>query len=204
MAVNDPKSDNITWHSGGVTRERREDLRGHRGATLWFTGLSGAGKSTLATRVEQALTELGHVSYFLDGDNLRHGLCRDLSFSPDDRRENIRRTGEIAKLFNDAGVLVLCALISPYRSDRDAVRKNMREGDFIEIHVHASLAACEARDPKGLYRKARAGDIVDMTGISAPYEPPECAELTVDTESEPTEQGVARVLGFLRENGYIP
>jgi adenylylsulfate kinase len=204
MAGSDPKSDNITWHSAGVTREGREQRRGHRGATLWFTGLSGSGKSTLATRVEQALSECGHVAYFLDGDNVRHGLCRDLGFSQEDRTENIRRTGEVAKLFSDAGVLVLCAFISPYRSDRDAVRKNMRAGDFIEIYVQASLATCEARDPKGLYRKARAGGITDMTGIGAPYEAPDHPELTLDTETQSQEEGVARVLGFLRDNGYIP
>lgn len=198
-----PKSDNITWHEGAVTRERREQKRGHRGATLWFTGLSGAGKSTLATRVEQALIERGCTAYLLDGDNVRHGLCRDLGFAPEDRRENIRRTGEVAKLFTDAGVLVLCAFISPYREDRAGIRRNMHAGDFIEIYVKASLGTCEQRDPKGLYKKARSGGIHDMTGIGAPYEEPERAELVIDTEHATPDANVRQVLGFLEDNGYI-
>jgi adenylylsulfate kinase len=198
-----PKSGNITWHASGVSRAERERVRGHRGATLWLTGLSGSGKSTIAARVEQLLLERGCATYSLDGDNIRHGLSRDLGFSPDDRRENIRRTGEVAKLFTDAGVLVLCAFISPYRTDREALRDLMPKGDFVEIYVKASLAACEQRDPKGLYKKARAGGIADMTGISAPYEAPEHPELVVDTEAGDLEQSARAVLGFLEKTGYI-
>ncbi len=198
-----PKSGNITWHAGAVTRAAREAARGHRGATLWLTGLSGSGKSTLTVAVEQALLARGCVAYVLDGDNVRYGLNRDLGFSPEERRENIRRIGEVAKLFTDAGVLVLCAFISPYREDRDAVRKSLSPGDFIEVYVKASLEACESRDPKGLYRKARAGGIADMTGIGSPYEPPEKPELVVDTELHTPAESLARVLNFLEKTGYI-
>jgi adenylyl-sulfate kinase len=198
-----PKSGNITWHLAGVSREERERKRGHRGVTLWLTGLSGSGKSTLAARVEQRLLERGCATYTLDGDNIRHGLSRDLGFSPADRRENIRRTGEVAKLFTDAGVIVLCAFISPYRQDRQSLRDNLPKGDFVEVYVKASLEACERRDPKGLYEKARAGGIADMTGISAPYEPPEQPELVVDTETGDVEQSSGVVLGFLEKTGYI-
>lgn len=202
--MQEPKSGNITWHTGAVSREERERKRGHRGATLWLTGLSGSGKSTLATELEQRLLDRGVAAYVLDGDNVRYGLNSDLGFSPDDRRENIRRIGEVAKLFTDAGVVVLCAFISPYRADRDRIRSGMSAGDFIEVHVKASLATCEQRDPKGLYKKARAGGIADMTGIGSPYEAPEHAELTVDTEAESLAENAARVLGFLEEKGYIP
>lgn len=202
--MHEPKSGNLTWHTGTVSRAQRERKRGHRGATLWLTGLSGSGKSTLAAALEQRLLDRGLCAYVLDGDNVRHGLNSDLGFAPDDRRENIRRIGEVAKLFTDAGVLVLCAFISPYRADRARIRDIMVHGDFIEIHVQASLATCEQRDPKGLYKRARAGDIADMTGIGAPYEPPENAELTVDTETSDRTQSTDRVLGFLEERGYIP
>lgn len=178
-------------------------MLGQRGATLWFTGLSGSGKSTVAHAVEAALIERGRATYVLDGDNVRHGLNGDLGFSEEDRCENVRRVSEVAKLFTDAGLLVLCAFISPYRANRQAVRDLLADGDFIEIHVHASLAACEARDPKGLYKKARSGAIGDMTGIDAPYEAPENPEILVDTEGESVEQNVAKVLGFLQETGYI-
>jgi adenylylsulfate kinase len=198
-----PKSGNITWHAGAVSRSQREQARGHRGATLWLTGLSGSGKSTLAAAVEQALMQRGCVAYVLDGDNLRYGLNRDLGFTPTERRENIRRIGEVAKLFTDAGVLVLCAFISPYRQDRDEVRANMSPGDFLEIYVNASLAACEERDPKGLYKKARVGGITDMTGIGSPYEPPERPELLVDSEQQSAQESVAQILGFLEKTGYI-
>lgn len=198
-----PKSDNITWHVGGLTREEREAVRGHRGATLWFTGLSGSGKSTLAAALERELLTRRCATYLLDGDNVRHGLNRDLGFAPADRSENNRRIGEVAKLFTDAGVLCLCAFISPYRSDRAKLRAAIGSADFIEIYVQASLGACEHRDPKGLYKKARAGEIPDMTGIGAPYEAPENPELVLDTENASVEQNVERVVLHLERTGFI-
>jgi adenylylsulfate kinase len=198
-----PKSENITWHTGGVTRAEREQVRGHRGAILWLTGLSGSGKSTLATRIEQRLLARSCATYLLDGDNVRHGLNRDLGFSPADRSENNRRIGEVAKLFADAGVLCLCAFISPYREDRARLRANMNPGDFLELYVRASLSVCEARDPKGLYKKARAGLIAEMTGISAPYEPPEHPDVLLDTEQLSVEDNVQRVISYLEAGGYI-
>lgn len=198
-----PKSENITWHAEGVTRAEREKVRGHRGAILWFTGLSGSGKSTLSTELEQRLLERKCATYLLDGDNVRHGLNRDLGFSPADRSENNRRIGEVAKLFADAGVLCLCAFISPYRADRARLRANMNSGDFIEIYVRASLAVCEQRDPKGLYKKARAGQIPDLTGIGSPYEEPEHPDIIVDTEYATAEENVERMLNYLVTQGYI-
>jgi len=203
-SMTQPRSTNIRWEQGAVTRAEREARRGHRGATLWFTGLSGSGKSTVAHELDKRLTARGFASYTLDGDNIRHGLNGDLGFSPTERTENIRRTGEVARLFTDAGVLVLCAFISPYRADRDGVRALLAPGDFVEVHVKASLAACEARDPKGLYRKARAGEIRDFTGLDAPYEDPLYPELVLDTEAQSLEESIEEVLGFLQENGYIP
>jgi adenylylsulfate kinase len=198
-----PKSENITWHVGGITRAEREAVRGHRGATLWFTGLSGSGKSTVATALERQLLTRGCATYLLDGDNVRHGLNRDLGFAPSDRSENNRRIGEVAKLFTEAGVLCLCAFISPYRADRAKLRAAIGSADFIEIHVRASLRACEERDPKGLYKKARAGEIPDMTGIGAPYEEPESPELVLDTESGAVEKNVQDVLLHLERSGCI-
>jgi adenylylsulfate kinase len=198
-----PKSGNITWQHGAVSRADRERVRGHRGATLWFTGLSGSGKSTLAAEVERCLLDLGCSTYVLDGDNMRHGLSRDLGFAPADRSENNRRIGEVAKLFTDACVLCLCAFISPYREDRALLRGGMLAGDFVEIYVRASLGVCEERDPKGLYKKARAGEILDMTGVGAPYEEPESPELVVDTEAGQIDKNVAEVLAFLVARGYI-
>ena len=198
-----PKSGNITWQHGMVSRADRERVRGHRGAVLWFTGLSGSGKSTVAAELERRLLERGCSTYVLDGDNVRHGLNRDLGFAPEDRSENNRRIGEVAKLFCDACVLCLCAFISPYREDRARLRAGMAQGDFLEIYVRASLAACEQRDPKGLYKKARAGQIPDMTGIGAPYEEPEKPEVVVDTEHGQLEQNVSHLLEFLERHGYI-
>jgi adenylylsulfate kinase len=198
-----PKSRNIAWQTGVVTREDRERVRGHKGVALWFTGLSGSGKSTIAAKVEHELLKLGCAAYVLDGDNVRHGLCRDLGFSPADREENIRRIGEVAKLFVDANVLCLCAFISPYRAVRTQLRTGLGSGDFVEIYVRASLRTCEARDPKGLYKKAREGKISDMTGIGSPYEPPVNPELVLDTETSTADESVQQVLGFLRKNGYI-
>jgi adenylylsulfate kinase len=187
-----------------VTREEREARRGHQGAILWFTGLSASGKSTLAFEVEKRLFEEGYFSYVLDGDNVRHGLNRDLGFSPDDRQENIRRIGEVAKLFAEAGAIVLTAFISPYRRDRDRVRELVtRRRDFVEVFVSCPLEVCEARDPKGLYARARAGEISDFTGIDAPYEPPEAPELVVETNVYDVEECVGQVLEHLREAGYV-
>ena len=198
-----PKSENIHWHAGEITRADRERTNGHKGATLWFTGLSGSGKSTVARRLEERLFERGVRVYVLDGDNIRFGLNKDLGFSPADRTENIRRIGEVAKLFTDAGSLVLTAFISPYRADRDQVRAIMADGDFVEVHVDAALDVCEQRDPKGLYKKARAGQIPEFTGISAPYEAPEKPELVVRTDTQTLDESVDVVLEVLERNGYL-
>src|ERR1700712_1352648 len=203
IIMDKPKSENITWHASGVTRAERENARGHRGAVLWLTGLSGSGKSTLGTAVEQRLLARKCTTYLLDGDNVRHRLNRDLGFSPADRSENNRRIGEVAKLFADAGVLCLCTFISPYREDRARLRDNMGPGDFIEIYVRASLAVCEERDPKGLYKKARAGKISDFTGVGAPYEEPEQPDVLLDTELRSVEQNVDSVIALLETKGYI-
>lgn len=179
-------------------------MRGHRGVTLWMTGLSGAGKSTVAARVDELLAQRGHSSYVLDGDNVRHGLSADLGFTDRDRDENTRRVAEVAKLFTDAGIVVLAALISPYRRERDAVRARMAVGDFIEIYVRADVSTCESRDPKGLYKKARAGEITNFTGVSAPYEEPESPELVVDTAHADVDACADLVVQFLERGGYIP
>lgn len=198
------RSENVVWQDIAVKRDDREKRRGHRGAVLWFTGLSASGKSTLASAVEKRLFAEGYFSYILDGDNVRHGLNGDLGFSPDDRSENIRRVGEVAKLFAEAGALVLTAFISPYRRDRDGIREIMtRDGDFVEIHVSCPLEVCEARDPKGLYKRARAGEIPDFTGIDAPYEAPEAAELVVQTNVYDVDNCAERVISYLRDHGYI-
>jgi adenylylsulfate kinase len=198
------RATNIVWHHSTVTRAARAHQRGHRSAILWFTGLSGAGKSTLANAVNSALFEQGLACYVLDGDNIRHGLCKDLGFSDADREENIRRIGEVAKLFVDAGVVALTAFVSPFKADRDKVRALVEPGDFIEIHCAADLTVCEERDTKGLYAKARAGEIKEFTGISSPYEAPEAPELLVDTGSQTLEESVAQVLAYLEANGVIP
>ncbi|MFO0077283.1 MAG: adenylyl-sulfate kinase [Cyanobacteriota bacterium] len=203
-AANTPVATNIVWHHSTVTRAAWAHQRGHRSAILWFTGLSGAGKSTLANAVNSALFEQGLACYVLDGDNVRHGLCRDLGFSDADREENIRRIGEVAKLFLDAGVVVLTAFVSPFRADRDRARALVEAGDFVEIHCAADLGVCEQRDTKGLYAKARAGEIKEFTGISSPYEAPENPELRVETGSQSLESCVDQVIGFLQERGIIP
>lgn len=203
-AASRPAATNIVWHHSTVTRAARAHQRGHRSAILWFTGLSGAGKSTLANAVNSALFEQGLTCYVLDGDNIRHGLCRDLGFSDADREENIRRIGEVAKLFLDAGVVVLTAFVSPFRADRERARALVESGDFIEIHCAADLEVCEQRDTKGLYAKARAGEIKEFTGISSPYEAPESPELRIETGRQDLETCVARVLGYLEEAGVIP
>ncbi len=195
---------NIHWHTGVVGRQERQKLNGHNSAILWFTGLSGAGKSTLANAVEERLYQLGHRTFVLDGDNIRHGLCKDLGFSDKDRTENIRRIGEVAKLFVDGGMLALTAFISPFRTDRDTVRALMAEGDFIEIYCKCELSVCEERDVKGLYKKARAGEIPHFTGISSPYEEPLNAEIVVSTDTQPIEESVAQVIAALRARNIIP
>lgn len=197
------KSKNITWHDGQVSRTSREELLQQQGVTIWFTGLSGSGKSTVAVVAEAALREQGRLTYILDGDNIRQGLNNNLGFSPADRSENIRRIGEVAKLFTDAGVIVLTAFISPYREDRDQVREIMASGDFLEVHVSADVETCEKRDVKGLYKKARAGEIPNFTGISAPYEAPEKPELVMDTGAQSVDESVAQLLGFLQDKGYL-
>jgi adenylylsulfate kinase len=202
--TNQGAATNIVWHHSTVSRAARAHQRGHRSAILWFTGLSGAGKSTLANAVNSALFEQGLACYVLDGDNVRHGLCSDLGFSDTDREENIRRIGEVAKLFLDAGVVVLTAFVSPFRTDRDRARALVEAGDFVEIHCAADLGVCEQRDTKGLYAKARAGEIKEFTGISSPYEAPENPELRIDTGSHDLEACVAQVLSYLQSQGVIP
>lgn len=193
----------VVWHHATVTRARREQLNGHRSAVIWFTGLSGAGKSTLAHAVEEELYRRGCRTFVFDGDNVRHGLCSDLSFSVEDRSENIRRIGEMAKLFVEAGIVALTAFISPLRSDRQRVRELMPAGDFIEVFVKCPLDVCETRDVKGMYKKARAGLIKEFTGISSPYEEPDQPELVVDTSQESLETSVGKVLALLRTHGVV-
>lgn len=194
---------NIRWHEAQITRTLREAEHGHRAVILWFTGLSGAGKSTLSHAVEEALHARGCSTFVLDGDNVRHGLCADLGFSPEARVENIRRVGEVAKLFLEAGVITLTAFISPYRADRDRVRRLAPDGDFIEIYCHCPIEVCEQRDVKGLYAKARQGLIADFTGISSPYEEPETPELSLDTGTLSLDSCVAKVLELLQQRAII-
>ena len=198
------KATNIHWHEGQIKKEDRERLNNHKGVCLWFTGLSGSGKSTIALEAESLLFERGVKTYVLDGDNIRHGLNKDLGFSPEDRTENIRRIGEVAKLFVDAGLVVMTAFISPYREDRNTVRDLMKNGEFVEIYVECDLEVCEQRDPKGLYKKARAGEIKEFTGIDAPYEEPESPELVVNTsEITDVKTNARKVISFLNENSYL-
>ncbi len=196
-------SSNVVWHQAAIDRNARENLNGHKSVILWFTGLSGSGKSTLAHAVEEKLYEMKCRTYVLDGDNIRHGLCGDLGFSNEDRVENIRRIGEVAKLFLEAGVITLTAFISPFRADRNNVRKITSEGDFFEIYCKCSLDICEERDVKGLYKKARAGEIREFTGINSPYEEPLSPELTVDTGSETLEESTDKVIKLLIQRGIV-
>lgn len=198
-----PKSKNIVWHQAHITKEDRAKEYGYRGAILWFTGLSGSGKSTLAHEVERLLFERGIRTYVLDGDNIRHGLNKDLGFSPEDREENIRRIGEVAHLFADAGIIAMTAFISPYRKDRNQARSLASSGEFVEIYCKCALEKCEERDPKGLYKKARAGQIPEFTGISAPYEEPDHAEIVVDTGLETLEESALKVFRYLEAQGII-
>ena len=198
------KSSDTVWHHATVTRARREQLNGHKSVIVWFTGLSGAGKSTLAHAVEERLHQMSCRTFVFDGDNVRHGLCGDLNFSEEGRRENIRRIGEMAKLFVEAGVIALTAFISPFRTDRLKVRNLTAPGDFIEVYCRCPIEVCEQRDVKGMYRRARAGEIRDFTGISSPYEEPENPELSIDTGSMPLDQCVDQVIGYLQGRGVIP
>ncbi len=194
---------NIVWHETTIKKEERQERNGHRSAILWFTGLSGAGKSTLANALEQQLFKQGKNSYVLDGDNVRHGLNKGLGFSDEDRKENIRRIGEVAKLFVDAGTLVCTAFISPFKEDRNRVRELVEDGEFIEVYVRCSLEACEERDPKGLYKKARAGEIPEFTGISSPYEEPDAPEIIIDSDKKSVEQSVEMILAYLKEKKIL-
>jgi len=199
----DDKKKNLFWHEPSVTvKDRREDYK-YKSCVLWFTGLSAAGKSTLANSLCQQLHGIGVKSYVLDGDNIRHGLNKNLGFSQEDRRENIRRIGEVANLFVDAGLMVVTAFISPYREDRDNIRKLVKEDEFIEVFVKCSLSECERRDPKGIYKKVRAGEIKEFTGISAPYEEPENPEIVLETDKMTEEECVESLLTYLSENSYI-
>ena len=204
MSAASGKSSNVVWQTGRVDREERFALLGQRGATLWFTGLSGAGKSTLAFTLEQMLTRGHYKCYVLDGDNIRHGLNGNLGFSAEDREENIRRVGEVSRLFADAGLIVLSSFISPFRKDRELVRRIHRDAGlaFIEIWMATPLEVCEERDPKQLYARARRGEIKDFTGISSPYEEPEYAEITVTPEDSP-EESARRIVDYLKEHGIL-
>ena len=197
------ESNNITWHDSEVTKEERQNRNGHKSAVIWFTGLSGSGKSTVSVALEKALFNEGKQTYRLDGDNVRHGLNKNLGFSPEDRTENIRRIGEVAKLMVDAGSITVTAFISPYKQDRDNVRVILEDDEFIEVYTKCSVEECENRDPKGLYKKARSGEIPEFTGISAPYEAPDHPEIILDTEHESINQSVDRVIQYLKQHQYI-
>ena len=204
--MTEQKATNVHWHEGDITTDHRNKLLGQKGATIWFTGLSGSGKSTVAVALEGALYEMGRLSYRLDGDNVRLGINKNLGFSAEDRTENIRRIGEIAKLFVDTGIITLSSFVSPYRNDRDQVRALHEAAgtDFIEVHVDVPLEVAEQRDPKGLYKKARAGEIKNFTGIDDPYEEPKAAEITLNSHAMSLEEEVDAVLALLRERGVLP
>jgi adenylylsulfate kinase len=205
MGMTEIRATNITWHEGHVTREERGQLLEQNGATIWFTGLSGSGKSTIAFTLEHALVQRGHLAYVLDGDNIRHGLNKNLGFSALDREENIRRIGEVAKLFADLGVITMTSFISPYRKDRDLVRQLHEAGKlpFIEIHINTPIAICETRDPKGLYKKARAGELKNFTGIDDPYEAPLQPELTIDATNTSPQNAAVLLLKYLEQQGLV-
>ncbi len=198
------KATNITWHEGHVSREEREELLDQRGALIWFTGLSGSGKSTIAYTLEHALVQRGHLAYVLDGDNIRHGLNKNLGFSAEDREENIRRIGEVGKLFVDAGIVTATAFISPYLADRQIARETVGEGSFFEVFCDTPLDVCEERDPKGLYKKARAGELKGFTGIDDPYEAPVNPELVIDTSKVSPQDAAVRICELLESAGRIP
>lgn len=196
-------NENIVWHAHHVSKSMRAEQKSQTPCVLWFTGLSGSGKSTIANAVEAKLFELGKHTYLLDGDNVRHGLNKGLSFSEEDRIENIRRVGEVSKLFVDAGLIVLTAFISPFAKDRQMVRDLHADNEFIEVFIDAPLTVCEQRDPKGLYKKARAGEIKDFTGIDSPYEAPEAPEVVVQNDGISIEQAAQQVVSYLEQKGYI-
>lgn len=197
------ESTNIVWHESEISKDKRQEMKGHKSAILWFTGLSSSGKSTVSVALETALHERGIHTYRLDGDNVRHGLNKNLGFSPGDRTENIRRIGEVSKLMIDAGLFTLTAFISPYQEDRNQVRVLVEDGEFIEIYMKASLETCEKRDPKGLYKKARLGEIKGFTGIDAPYEEPVAPEIMIDTNKLSIEESVNDIIAYLIKNKYI-
>ena len=201
------KATNVTWHAGSVTHEEREKLLGQKGVTVWMTGLSASGKSTIAVILEQMLLHKKKHAYRLDGDNIRMGLNKNLGFSAEDRAENIRRIGEVAKLFTDAGVIAITSFISPYRKNRDAVRASMKPGEFIEVYINVSIEAAEQRDPKGLYKKARAavaaGKGMGFTGVDDPYEAPERPEMVIETEQTTPEKAAEQILARLEQGGYL-
>lgn len=201
---NKSKSDeNVVWHTHRVDQKYRANQKKQRPALLWFTGLSGSGKSTVAGALEYALSQLGYHTYLLDGDNVRHGLCQDLGFSDDARRENIRRVGEVGKLMTDAGLIVLSAFISPFRQDRQGVRDLFAEGEFLEVFVDTPIAVCEGRDPKGLYKKARTGEISDFTGVNSAYQAPQNPEILLNTEHDPVNVLVEQCITALKKKGII-
>ena len=196
-------NNNIVWHKPVVLKKDREKLFKHRAVCMWLTGLSGSGKSTLAHEIENTLFKMGCHTFVLDGDNVRHGLSKDLGFSAEDRQENIRRLAELVHLFTDAGVIVIAAFISPFREDRKKARKLLKEGDFIEIFCRCSLEECKKRDPKGLYKKVQAGEISEFTGISSPYEEPDCPEITVETDKNTVENCSNKIVAFLKTNNVL-
>ncbi|SMG66742.1 adenylylsulfate kinase [methanotrophic bacterial endosymbiont of Bathymodiolus sp.] len=204
MSKDSDKSSNVVWHQSTVSRKRREEKNQHKSVVLWFTGLSGSGKSTLAHAVEEKLYQQGLNTFVLDGDNVRHGLNKDLGFSDQDRKENIRRISEAAKLMLEAGIITLTAFISPFKEEREMARSLMPHGDFIEIHCFCPLEVCETRDVKGLYKRARKGEIKDFTGISSPYEAPVKPELRVDTDTLTLKEGAEQVIALLRERNILP
>ena len=199
----DQKATNIIWHQSEVNQAAREELLKQKGVVIWLTGLSGSGKSTIANQVANVLHQLDKLTYVLDGDNIRHGLNKNLGFSPEDREENIRRIGEVAKLFADAGIFATTAFISPYRKDRDKAREILEDGRFIEVFVDCPLEVCESRDPKGLYKKARAGEIKEFTGIDAPYEVPENAEIVINTNDLDLAASTQKVIDYLSDKGTL-
>jgi adenylylsulfate kinase len=203
IALERNKPKNVFWHEGKIKKEDREKLLGQKGVIVWFTGLSASGKSTIACEVERRLFEKKKLAYVLDGDNIRHGLNKDLGFSPEDREENIRRIGEVAKLFSDAGLIALTAFISPYKKDRDQVRNLVKKGEFIEVYVKCPIDVLKKRDPKGMYEKALRGEIKEFTGISAPYEEPDNPELILETDKETIDQSVNKVMEYLKAQGII-
>jgi adenylylsulfate kinase len=197
------KSSNLTWHEGSVTRADRQKLLNQKGVTVWFTGLSASGKSTIACLLEKMLIERGKLAYRLDGDNVRHGLNKNLGFSAEDRSENIRRIGEVAKLFTDAGIIVLASFVSPYKKDRDAVRAGLNPGEFIEVYVQVSIEEAAKRDPKGLYKKALAGELKNFTGIDDPYEAPEKPEILIHTDRATPQAAATQIFDYLQQHMYL-